>query len=102
MVFDLMKQLTTLSSGSILLLITLLEKVFHTSALIPELRIALIGFCFSIIAAVIAMLILGLNASDGMLTEGERNVFAAATVLSSIAFLGGMVATIFALVPGIL
>ncbi|MGZ3238567.1 MAG: hypothetical protein ACXU8A_14460 [Burkholderiaceae bacterium] len=102
MVFDLMKQLTTLSSGSILLLITLLEKVFHTSALISELRMALIGFFSSIITAVIAMLILGLNASDGKLTEGERHVFAAATVFSSIAFVGGIVATVFALVPGIL
>ncbi|MGZ5781446.1 MAG: hypothetical protein ACXWIN_10885, partial [Burkholderiaceae bacterium] len=100
MVFDLMKQLTTLSSGSILLLITLLEKVFHTSALISELRMALIGFFSSIITAVIAMLIIGMNASDGKLSETERNVFATSTVFSALAFFVGMVATVFALVPG--
>lgn len=86
LVFDLMKHLTTLSSGSILILITLLEKVFRSAPPAFTVGVAFFGFCFSIVSAIVAMLLLAMNASDGRLTEGERNLFAIAATFSAMSF----------------
>jgi hypothetical protein len=99
LVFDLMKHLTTLSSGSILILIALLEKVFRAAPPTIYLRFAFGGFCISIIAAVVAMVLLSFNASDGDIPKKELNVFATASTVASAAFIVGIVYTIFAAVP---
>jgi hypothetical protein len=91
LVFDLMKHLTTLSSGSILILIALIEKIFRTTPSTPLLAFSFGGFCFSIIFAIVAMMLLAFTAADGMLTEGEKNVFAISATLSAV-FFGGQYA----------
>jgi hypothetical protein len=99
LVFDLMKHLTTLSSGSILILITLLEKVFQSAPPSITVGVAFTGFCFSIVLAIVAMLLLAMNASDGRLTEGERNVFAVAATFSAVSFGLGICFVAFAALP---
>lgn len=101
LVFDLMKHLTTLSSGSILILITLLEKVFRESPPTLYIRLAFGGFCISIIAAVFAMMVLSMNAADGAITEGERTVFAAATSIAAVSFSLGILFVVLAALPSL-
>jgi hypothetical protein len=101
LVFDLMKHLTTLSSGSILILITLLEKVFRESPPTLYIRLAFGGFCLSIITAVVAMLLLSMTASDGALTDGERNVFALTASIAAVSFSLGIVFVVFAALPSL-
>jgi hypothetical protein len=76
LVFDLMKHITTLSSGSILILIALLEKAFKATPPIGLVGCAFGMFSFSIVAAIMAMMILATNAADGALTDGERAAYA--------------------------
>nr|WP_143710591.1 hypothetical protein [Janthinobacterium sp. Marseille] len=101
LVFDLMKHLTTLSSGSILILITLLEKVFRESPPTLYIRFSFGGFCISIIAAVVAMMVLSMNAADGAITEGERTTFAAAASISAVSFSLGIIFVVFAALPSL-
>lgn len=76
LVFDLMKHITTLSSGSILILIALLEKAFKATPPIGLVASAFVLFSFSIVAAIIAMMVLANNAADGQLSDGERTTYA--------------------------
>lgn len=101
LVFDFMKHLTTLSSGSVLILITLLEKVFQSEPPTVFLRLAFGGFCLSIIAAVVAMMLLSFNASDGQISEKERNVFGIASAIASTGFVVGILFTVVAAVPSL-
>lgn len=102
LVFELMKQLTALSSGSIILLITLVEKVFRTAPPSKLIALAFFGFCTSIIAAVVVMMLLAYNAADGQISESERNAFGIASAIASVAFVMGIVFTVFAAVPSFL
>jgi hypothetical protein len=101
LVFDMMKHLTTLSSGSILILITMLEKVFRASPPTFYIRISFGGFCVSIIAAVVAMMLLSMNAADGAITDGERNVFAIAASIAAVSFSLGIIFVVFAALPSL-
>lgn len=102
LVFDLMKHLTTLSSGSILILIALVEKVLSPTFSKVYLTASFVCFCFSIICAIASMLLLGMTAADGKLTEGERNFFAIATSFSSISFGIGICFVAMLAVPSLL
>lgn len=101
LVFDFMKHLTTLSSGSILILITMLEKVFRESPPATYIQMSFGGFCISIVTAVVAMMLLSMNAADGALTEGERNVFAAAASIAAVSFSLGIIFVVFAALPSL-
>lgn len=98
-VFDLMKHLTTLSSGSILILITLMDKVLGSSPPTLYIRFSFGGFCLSIIAAVIAMVLLSFTSADGAITEGESKVFAIAASTSAVAFSMGIIFVVCAAFP---
>lgn len=90
LVFDLMKHITTLSSGSILIFITLLEKVFKTKPPVAMLISTFGLFSISIAAAVMAMMVLAFNATEGKMSEDEKNWFAYSAAVASTAFTMGI------------
>lgn len=87
--FELMKHMTTLSSGSILLLITFLEKVLNEK--IPHRLITLssCGFCFSIIFSIGTMLMMAAYFGEKFPDE-DKNYFIAVAVLAIMGFFVGM------------
>jgi hypothetical protein len=89
LIFELLKHLTTLSSGSILILITFIEKILHGPIANKFIKIAFSGFCFSILAALIAMFILAFK-HDEEFTDSEKNFFAVTVVLSIATFFAGI------------
>ena len=101
LVFDLLKHLTTLSSGSILLLITLFEKVFKLSPPGYQLLFAFGGFFFSIVCSVVAMLLLAFNASDGALQGRDAGVFSWMASLGWCLFTIGVLFTLLAAAPSL-
>lgn len=56
LIFDSMKHLTTLNTGSILLLVTFLEKLFSNPRWKPLIAVSLICFVLSIVCSVSSML----------------------------------------------
>lgn len=93
LVFDLMKHITTLSSGAIIIVITLVEKVFATQPPVGMLVSTLGAFCVSIVCAIFAMLILSVNATEGMTEEeGDKVWFASCAVIATLGFAVGIVA----------
>jgi hypothetical protein len=98
LVFDLLKHLTTLSSGSILLLITLVEKVFKTKII---LQWAFGSFLLAIGLCVVAMILIAFNASDGELKGRELTTFASAASLGGVLFLIGIAYTVVAAIPNL-
>lgn len=61
LLYDAFKHLTTLSTGSILLLATFLEKFFKNPEWPALIAVALVGFIVSIVSAFITMLVLSDN-----------------------------------------
>jgi hypothetical protein len=94
LVFDLLKHLTTLSAGSILLLITLFEKVFKLTPPGYQLLFAFGGFLLSIACSVLAMIMLAFNASDGGLEGRDISVFSWAAALGWAFFAVGILSTL--------
>jgi hypothetical protein len=90
LVFDFLKHLTTLSSGSILLILTLAEKFFKDSAFSPALFQSLGAFAVSILAALVSMAVISFSAGNGRLTGRSSYWFAWGFVTSAIGFFGGM------------
>lgn len=89
LVFELLKHMTTLSSGSILLLVTFIDKIMHGAGMNKGIGVAFFGFCISIIFAVGTMFFLSLHQGDP-LTNGEKNYFAYTLMIAVIGFLIGM------------
>jgi hypothetical protein len=85
LIFDLMKHMTTVSSGSILLVVTFIEKILHGTKPSVFMGISFGGFCLSILTALIAMFVLAVK-FDEKFTDGEANFFAISAVLSMGAF----------------
>lgn len=102
LVFDLLKHLTTLSSGSILLLITLFEKVFKLTPPGYQLLFAFGGFVLSIACSVLAMIMLAFNASDGALEGRDVDVFSWAAALGWSFFAVGIFSTLIAAAPNLM
>jgi hypothetical protein len=101
LVFEALKHITTLSSGSVLLLITLVEKVFKNPPPKLVLQWAFGSFLFAIGLCVIAMILLAFNASDGELKGRELTAFAVATSFGGVLFLIGIGYTVAAAVPNL-
>lgn len=95
LVFDLMKHITTLSSGAIIIVITMIEKVFSAKPPIGMFILTLGAFCVSIVCAVSAMLILSLNATEGMTEESDKIWFATSAVAATVGFAWGIIAIAF-------
>lgn len=101
LIFEALKHITTLSSGSILLLITLLEKVFEHPPPKAALQWAFGSFLFAIGLCVVAMVMLAVNASDGELKGRELTVFASAASFGGVLFLMGIIHTTLAAIPNL-
>lgn len=101
LVFDLLKHLTTLSSGSILLLVTLFEKVFKLTPSGYQLLFAFGGFLLSIACSVLAMIMLAFNASDGTLEGRDIHVFSWAAALGWAFFAVGILFTLIGAAPSL-
>lgn len=91
--FEALKHVTTLSSGSILLLITLFEKVFKQAP--PKIHVLLSfgGFFASIFFSVVAMVLIAINAADGGFSEREKEVYAWSATMGLLSFLFAIVFT---------
>ncbi len=93
LVFDALKHVTTLSSGSILLLITLFEKFFKHAVPKTQVLFAFGGFFASIFFSIMAMSLLAINASDGGFSGKEKEFFAWSATLGLISFLFAIIFT---------
>jgi hypothetical protein len=90
LIFDYLKHLTTLSSGSILLVVTLAEKFFANSPFRSILFQALASFGWSILTALLSMAVISLNVGGGTFSPRSRKVFAWGFSMSALGFFGGM------------
>lgn len=88
--FEFFKHLTTLSSGSILVILAIAEKFLRQPADITFLMRSLFLFCVAILTALIAMGILAFHASGDMPSEGSRKFLAWGMGMAGIGFFGGM------------
>ena len=88
-VFDLLKHMTTLSSGSILLLLTFLEKILHGVSPGMSIRVAFIGFCVCILFALVNMFFLSLHREEEI-SNGEVNFFAYTLMIAVMGFAIGI------------
>jgi len=89
--FDYFKHLTALSTGSVLLLVTLLEKLFKDPLWKPLIVAAYVGFTLSILAALIAMIVVAsFVGHPGNRTERSLGVFGVAATLALVTFFMGI------------
>ena len=98
LLFDFLKHLTTLSSGSILVLITLAEKFFTNSPFRNVLFIALAAFGWSILFALFSMIIISFNVGGGTFSTKSLNAFTSGFAMSALGFFVGMVLIVIAIV----
>jgi len=75
LIFDYLKHLTTLSSGSILLVVTLAEKFFANSPFRGVLFLALVSFGWSILTALFSMAVISMNVGGGIFSPVDPKVF---------------------------
>lgn len=96
--FDYLKHLTTLSTGSIILLAAFLEKLFSQPKWKILVAVSLIGFVLSVIAAVIAHTLMILSFEADEQSDQEGNVVMFSLFAIWLGFLIGIVSlAIFAL-----
>ena len=91
---DYHKHLTTLASGSIVLLTAFIEKLFKDALTYkPAVIVALLGFAITIFCSVVALSVINMR---NLVFEDKRFgwmlFFALTTILSMIGFCGGMLA----------
>ena len=87
--FELMKHMTSLSSGSVVLLVTFLEKILHEKTPHQLITIAFGGFCISIIFSVSTMLMVASNFGEEF-PEKDKNYFTAFGAIAIVGFFTGM------------
>jgi hypothetical protein len=97
LLYDYLKHLTTLSSGSILVILALAENFFKDSPLSPWLFRSLISFLVAILFALLAMIVLAGNIDSKRTSDNAANVFAAGFTFSGVAFLAGMLFVVTAI-----
>lgn len=100
LVFELLKHVTTISSGSLLLAATFYSKLQTVSSYSTYLFIVFVCFAFAIVAAIVGMVVISLRL-HAKLSEGELNVIASSVVLSGFSFAGGMATVAIALVKSV-
>jgi cytochrome bd-type quinol oxidase subunit 2 len=88
--FELLKHITTLSSGSILLVLAIAEKFLKEPSFTKPLFQAVICFLVSIFAALVAMAVLAIKAGSQGLSRNESKVVAWGFVMSAMGFFGGI------------
>jgi hypothetical protein len=90
MLFEFFKHLTTLSSGSILVILALAEKFIKQLADVTSLFGSM--FCFSvvIVTSLVSMAVLAVHAAGDKPSKGAIKLFAWGAGMSGIGFFGGM------------
>jgi len=88
--YDIYKHLTTLSTGSILLVITFLEKIFVRPAWKGLVILALCGFFASILASFLVMNVLATTIGEMKLEEKEEKVYTRIIGFALVTFLLGI------------
>ena len=90
LVFDLLKHVTTLSSGSILLILAISEKIFVGKNFPKLLLIAPCLFIISIVAALMSMVVISFMSGQKKTSMIELAIFSWGFVVSALAFAIGM------------
>lgn len=90
MVFDFHKHLTTLSSGSILLILALAENFIKEPELSQHLFQSVFLFCVAILAALLSMGTLAFHASDDKPSLVAVKVMVWATIVAGLCFFAGI------------
>ena len=88
-VFELMKHVTTLSSGSILILVTFMEKILKGQGPSSSVGVAFSMFCISIVSALLTMFFLVMHRGESV-TDREAIFFAFTVVISLGGFFFGI------------
>lgn len=98
LVYDFQKHLTTLSAGSALLVITLVEKLFPKPEGTWMIAVALCGFLGSLLCGLAAMAMIGMNVgkttSDGSFPEEDASTFIYAGGFGAGSFFLGIFSTV--------
>lgn len=89
--FEFFKHLTTLSSGSILVILALAEKFIKQPVDVTFLFRSMFCFCVAIVTSLVAMGVLAFHAAGDKPSNGAVKLLAWGTVMSGIGFFGGMV-----------
>ena len=90
MVFEFFKHLTTLSSGSILLILALAEKFIKEPHLSQHLFRAVFLFCVAILAALLSMAALAFHVGGDRPTPEVSKILAWGMVMCGMGFFGGI------------
>ena len=90
LVFDLLKHITTLSSGSILLILAVAEKIFSGQQTPKLLLVAPCLFIVSIIAALASMSVISFGSGSKGITKKEGSIFGWGFSISALSFGAGM------------
>ncbi len=88
--FDLLKHLTTLSSGSVILILTLADRLSKTAQPVGFLWYAVVCFCLVIALGMLPMAILAVNINRSQPSVKEANFFAISATFAFILFFVGM------------
>jgi hypothetical protein len=90
--YDYLKHLATLSTGSIVLLAALLEKVFAQPRWKPMVIVAVLGFLFTVAASFVAYTLMVLNFPRPGITNSklEGNLVFFAMLVTWLSFFGGV------------
>jgi hypothetical protein len=88
--FELLKHVTTLSSGAILVILAIAEKFIKEPSLSKSLFQAVSCFLAAILASLIPMTILAISASHGKLSDSEVSVLSWGFGIAALGFFGGM------------
>jgi hypothetical protein len=91
LLYDFLKHLTTLSSGSVVLIVTLSEKLLKDTPASGLLVSGIICFLLAILASLVAMAILAAYLDERPDSEATINTFSGSFTFSAGAFYVGMV-----------
>ena|SRR5215212_2278920 len=92
--YDLFKHVTTISTGSIVILVTFLEKLFSRPIWRPLIAIALGGFAVSILSSLIVMFINAMDVFQGDLSNRHKKTMNRFFLLVVFSFLTGIISLV--------
>jgi hypothetical protein len=106
LLFDLMKHVTTLATGSSLLVIAVVEKMFPNPESIWLVVASLIGFLTALFSSLVTMAAISLNAgksqADGGVSQEDANVLAWSFAIAAGSFFLGLLAIVWFAIANVL
>lgn len=91
-VFESLKHMTTLASGSVLVATAVVEKLFPNAPSRLPVIIAMVAFVATVLAGLIGMTVLAVSMKTETVGGIEANVFAGSCVLAAVSFAIGIIA----------